>query len=139
LKNNDNNNHHIVRRNGKEISAYVGSYSNLATMELMQRHSSRLITVKELTFVHYGQVTEALMQLTRQQMWRAPNALLDDGQLSFIKYGDDWPHKIEGIKMFNPRTDKRAFDVWWQRVKDRKIFTDAKLDMIKELYRKLTR
>jgi hypothetical protein len=138
MKNDDNGNHHIVRRNGKEISAYVGSYSNLATMELMRRHPGRLISIRELTFVHYGQVNEALMQLTRQQMWRAPNALLDEGRLSFIRYDDDWPHKIVGIKMFNPRTDKTPFNVWWQRVKDRKIFTDAKLDMIKRLYRSLT-
>jgi hypothetical protein len=137
--NNGNGSKHIVRRNGKDVSIHVGTYSNLATMELMQRHPNRLITVKELTLLHFGRVNEPLMQLIRQRLWRAPNMLLDEGLLSFIRYEDEWPFKIVGIKMFNPRTDMPPFNFWYQRIKDRKLFTDEKLDDIKRIYSKMVR
>lgn len=133
-KDDDNNEPRIVRRNGSEISTHVGIYHHSITVELALRHRSRLVTVEEIAKVQFGRATLPFIHFVRSKLWYDVNLLIDRDELAIMKYEDAGYRRIVGLKLFNPKTDKSMFSIWFERYTKRRNQTISKIEKVEKLH-----
>jgi hypothetical protein len=135
-KNGEENNNEVrlIGRRGEEISSHAGIYSTDAAILLANRYPNRYITIEELCRVQFNRVTQELVRICRNRLWRTINVMIfERRQLGFIIYEPDGYRRILGFKLANLPKDKVQFDIWLKRIIDRQEFTEDKLAMIELL------
>jgi hypothetical protein len=109
----------LVRRRGKWISKYPGTYSHWAVVQYLREMIDRKVSPMEIAkMLHpYGKVTECMVRQVRWHGWRAYQQRQDEGTLCYPCYDKDHYHIIIWYKTFlNDEDDEKYWPLYEGRL-----------------------
>lgn len=123
----------LVGPRGREVSKYKGTYYNDATIALLERNPGRMVSVVEISKMQFGDrgKDKDLIRYVARRLNDAINIMLyDEQRLAFLFYETFGRGRVIGAKLFDPKTDQKAFDRWLSRYVRREEQTSDKLARI---------
>jgi hypothetical protein len=123
----------LVKRNGKYLSPFVGSYIHRFTEQIMEEQ--RKVTPEELALVHFGSDDKIRRSWVVWHAWRDYQTLQNRGIMCYPCYDEkSRGGRILFYKIFNrDKTDQIFIPIYRRRLRSAKKRTADRLDIVLDL------